>query len=146
MHVIRAKAVQFVRLLFHPTHSYAAIDRLGQVDGVPDKKALARLKEAKHKLDDLYERLRTERRAEQLEVLMPRPSAGFANVFPFASTTGFRKYAGAKIRLDMPNVARYTPGKEVAGFATGVSSVTGSLASCVAIRIGSPQGFHLYGL
>jgi hypothetical protein len=33
---------------------YAAIDRLGQVEGVPDKKALAALKEAKRKLDDLY--------------------------------------------------------------------------------------------
>ena len=33
---------------------YAAIDRLGHVEGVPDKKALAALKEAKRKLDDLY--------------------------------------------------------------------------------------------
>jgi hypothetical protein len=30
------------------------IDRLGQVEGVPDKKALAALKEAKRKFDDLY--------------------------------------------------------------------------------------------
>ncbi len=33
---------------------YAAIDRLGHVEGVPDKKALAGLKEAKRKLDELY--------------------------------------------------------------------------------------------
>jgi hypothetical protein len=32
----------------------AAIDHLGQVEGVPDKKALAALKEAKRKLDELY--------------------------------------------------------------------------------------------
>jgi hypothetical protein len=33
---------------------YAVIDRLGQVEGVPDKKALVALKEAKRKLDELY--------------------------------------------------------------------------------------------
>ena len=39
----------------HATRAiYAAIDRLGQVEGVPDKKALAALKEAKRKLDELY--------------------------------------------------------------------------------------------
>ena len=32
----------------------AAIDRLGQVEGVPDKKALVSLKEAKRKFDELY--------------------------------------------------------------------------------------------
>jgi hypothetical protein len=32
------------------------IDRLGQVEGVPDKKALAALKEAKRKLDELTRR------------------------------------------------------------------------------------------
>jgi DNA invertase Pin-like site-specific DNA recombinase len=30
------------------------LDRLGQVDGVPDKKAVAALKEAKRELDELY--------------------------------------------------------------------------------------------
>lgn len=39
----------------HATRAiYAAIDRLGHVEGVPDKKALAALKDAKKKLDDLY--------------------------------------------------------------------------------------------
>ena len=39
----------------HATRAiYAAIDRLGHVEGVPDKKALAALKEAKRKLDELY--------------------------------------------------------------------------------------------
>jgi hypothetical protein len=50
--------VQYIRPLFRssdaPTLTYASIDRLGQVEGVADKKALAALKEAKHKLDDLY--------------------------------------------------------------------------------------------
>jgi hypothetical protein len=30
------------------------IDRLGRVEGVPDKKALAELKKAKQKFDELY--------------------------------------------------------------------------------------------
>jgi hypothetical protein len=39
----------------HATRAiYAAIDRLGQVEGVPDKKALGALKEAKRKFDELY--------------------------------------------------------------------------------------------
>jgi ParB family transcriptional regulator, chromosome partitioning protein len=33
---------------------YAVIDRLGRVEGVPDKKALAELKKAKQKFDELY--------------------------------------------------------------------------------------------
>jgi hypothetical protein len=37
--------------------STAAIDPLRQVDGVPDKKALSALKEAKRKLDGCIERL-----------------------------------------------------------------------------------------
>ena len=44
---------------------YVAIDRLGQVDGVPDKKALAALKEAKRKLDDLYREV-TSRKATRV--------------------------------------------------------------------------------
>jgi len=42
------------------------IDRLGQVDGVPNKKALAALKEAKRKLDDLYREV-TSRKASVLD-------------------------------------------------------------------------------
>jgi hypothetical protein len=51
----------------HPAHNikkatraiYAVIDRLGRVEGVPDKKALARRKEAKRKLDELYREVMT---------------------------------------------------------------------------------------
>ncbi len=44
----------------HATRAiYAAIDRLGQVEGVPDKKALTALKEAKRKLDELYREVTT---------------------------------------------------------------------------------------
>jgi hypothetical protein len=50
--------VQFVRPLFRSTHettlAYATVNRFGQVDGVPDKNALAALKETKRKLDELY--------------------------------------------------------------------------------------------
>jgi hypothetical protein len=44
--------VQGVRVLFRAL--IRATDPLGQVEGVPDKEALAALKEAKRKLDDLY--------------------------------------------------------------------------------------------
>jgi hypothetical protein len=60
MHVdpckIRAVCSSVVPL--QPMHGFGAatgkIDRLSQVKGVPDKKALAALKEAKRKLDELY--------------------------------------------------------------------------------------------
>jgi hypothetical protein len=59
---IRAKSVQYVRPLFRstdaPTLAYAAIDRLGQVEGVPDKKALAALKEQNASSMICIERLR----------------------------------------------------------------------------------------
>jgi hypothetical protein len=42
---------------------YAVIDCLGQVEGVPDKKALAALKEAKRKLDELYREVMSRKRA-----------------------------------------------------------------------------------
>lgn len=45
---------------------YAAIDRLGHVEGVPDKKAMAGLKEAKRKLDELYREV-TGRKASAAE-------------------------------------------------------------------------------
>jgi hypothetical protein len=44
--------------------SVVLIDRLGRVDGVPDKKALAALKEAKRKLDYLYREV-TNRKARR---------------------------------------------------------------------------------
>jgi hypothetical protein len=42
------------RSIHETTSAYAAIDRLGQVEGVPDKKALSALKEAKRNVDELY--------------------------------------------------------------------------------------------
>jgi ParB family transcriptional regulator, chromosome partitioning protein len=51
----------------HATRAiYAAIDRLGHVEGVPDKKALVALKEAKRKLDELYKEV-TSRKGSVVE-------------------------------------------------------------------------------